>query len=160
MTLTRKWYEHRGSHEAYTIRGQPRILVRCAVVWTIHNCILSARAEPIRIENFVIDTINFVKMSRSFHDKLGKVFVYSLVGFRPFPSGVSVLWNLWRYLTPLGSPCPTKTKGWTMWWTNLHGIDILWHGKHRSTRKNQVYFTLHILELPEWLVPRYIFTTW
>ena len=41
---------------------------------------------------------------------------------------------------------------------NRHGINILWHGEHRS--KNQVYFTLHILELPEWLVSRYIFTTW
>ena len=39
---------------------------------------------------------------------------------------------------------------------NRHGINILWHGKHRSS--NQVYFTLHILELPEWLVSRYVFT--
>ena len=31
---------------------------------------------------------------------------------------------------------------------------------HHIMRKNQVYFTLHILGLPEWLVPRYIFTTW
>ena len=30
---------------------------------------------------------------------------------------------------------------------NRHSINIQWHGKHRS--KNQVYFTLHILELPE-----------
>ena len=37
---------------------------------------------------------------------------------------------------------------------NRHGINISWHGKDCS--KNQVYFTLHILELPEWLVLRYI----
>ena len=30
---------------------------------------------------------------------------------------------------------------------NRHGINILWHGKDRS--KNQLYFTLHIMELPE-----------
>ena len=31
------------------------------------------------------------QMSRSFHDKLGKVLVYSPVGFRPFSSEVPVL---------------------------------------------------------------------
>ena len=30
---------------------------------------------------------------------------------------------------------------------NRHGINILWYGKHRS--KNQVYFTLNVLELSE-----------
>jgi len=67
-------------------------------------------------------------MSRSFHDKVGQVFVYSTVSFRPFPSVVSMLWNLWRDPTPLGSPRPTKTKGWTMWRANRHRINILWHG--------------------------------
>ena len=77
-----------------------------------------------------------------------KFFVYSAVSFRPYPPDVSMLWNFWRDPTPLGSPCPTKSKTWTMWWTNCHGIDILWHciRKHRSTSK--VHFTLHILELP------------
>ena len=87
-------------------------------------------------------------MSRSFHDKLGKVFVYSAVSFRPFLPDVSMLWNFWRDPTPLGCACPTNSKGWTMWWTNRHGIDILWQciRKHRSTSK--VHFTLQILELP------------
>ena len=30
-------------------------------------------------------------------------------GLTPFPSDVSMLWNLCRDPTPLGSPCPTKT---------------------------------------------------
>ena len=91
-------------------------------------------------------------MSRSFHDKLRKVFVYSAVSFRPFYPDVSMLWNFWMGPTPLGCPCPTKSKGWTMGWTHRLGIDILWHCKHRSTSTNQVYFILHNLELPERLV--------
>ena len=61
-------------------------------------------------------------MSRSFHDKLGNVFLYSPIGLRPFSSDVSVFRDLWKDPTPLGSPCPTMTKGWAMCWTNRQGI--------------------------------------
>ena len=57
--------------------------------------------------------------------------------------------SLWRDPTHLDSPSrlvqPRQGMNGVM--DNRHGINILWHGKHRS--KNQVYFTLHILELPE-----------
>ena len=65
-------------------------------------------------------------------------------GLTPFPSHVSMLWNLCRDPTPLGSPCPTKTKVWTMWWTNRPGFDIVCHCKSSHAQESGLLHSSHL----------------
>jgi len=51
------------------------------------------------------------------------------LAFEHFPSDIFVPWYLLKDPTSFGSPFPAKTKGWMMWSTTRHCMEILWSDK-------------------------------